>query len=62
MQKRKKTRTHENPQNTSNKKQFSRLGYGKKEIPNHPKQRDVSMKKKRLNTKKPLQTLVVKHS
>jgi hypothetical protein len=58
MQKRKKTSTHENPQNTSNMKQCSRLGCGKNESPNHPEKRDVSMKTKRLNTKQHFQTLV----
>jgi hypothetical protein len=49
---------HENPQIMSSKKQNSRLGYGEKERPYHPKKRYVSMNKTRLNPKKPLQTLV----
>jgi hypothetical protein len=46
MQKRKKTNTHENPQNMNNKKQYSRLGFGKQEIPNHQKERCFNEEKK----------------
>jgi hypothetical protein len=50
MQRIKKTKTHENPQNTRNKKKCSKLGCGKRGSPNHLEKRDVSMKTKRLKT------------
>jgi hypothetical protein len=46
MQKRKNASTRENTQNMRIKKQYSRLGCGKQEIPNHQKMRCFNESKK----------------
>jgi hypothetical protein len=42
----------------SSKNQYSRLGCGKQESPNHSKSEMFQQRQKGLNTKQPLQTLV----